>query len=41
MNDLREAEVIYLQNVDRLLVAKFNTKVSELELLRLSGSLGK
>ncbi len=40
MNDLREAEVIYLQNVDRLLVAKYNAKVSELELLRLSGSLG-
>jgi len=41
MNDLREAEVIYLQNVDRLLVAKYNAKVSELELLRLSGILGK
>ncbi len=39
MNDLREAEVIYLQNVDRLLVAKYNAKVSELELLRMSGSL--
>jgi outer membrane protein TolC len=41
MNDLREAEVIYLQNVDRLLVAKYNAKLSELELLRLSGILGK
>ena len=41
MNDLREAEVIYLQNADRLLVAKYNAKVSELELLRLSGILGK
>ncbi len=40
MNDLREAEVIYLQNVDRLLVAKYNAKLSELELLRLSGMLG-
>ncbi len=40
MNDLREAELIYLQNVDRLLLSKFNAKVSELELLRLSGSLG-
>jgi outer membrane protein TolC len=40
MNDLREAELIYLQNVDRLLLSKFNAKLSELDLLRLSGSLG-
>ena len=41
MNDLREAEVIYLQNTDRLLQAKYNAKLSELELQRLSGMLGR
>jgi outer membrane protein len=38
-NDLREAQVILLQNVNRLLEAAHAAKVSEFELLRLSGTI--
>jgi outer membrane protein TolC len=40
-NDLRIAQVNYLQNVNRLLVAAYDAKLSEVELQRLSGSLIK
>lgn len=38
-NDLREAQVILLQNVNRLLESAYNAKLSEVELLRLVGYL--
>ncbi len=40
-NDLRIAQVNYLQNVNRLLQAAYDAMLSEIELKRLSGSLLK
>lgn len=40
-NDLRVAQVNYLQTINRLLVSAFDAKVSEVELQRLSGTLMK
>jgi outer membrane protein TolC len=40
-NDLRIAQTNYLLNVNRLLVAAYDSKLSEMELERLSGSLIK
>ena len=40
-NDLRIAQVNYLVNVNRLLVAAYDSKLSEMELERLSGTLIK
>ncbi|OYU96938.1 MAG: hypothetical protein CFE21_01225 [Bacteroidetes bacterium B1(2017)] len=40
-NDLRIAQVNYLQNVNRLLVAAYDSKISEVELKRLAGTLVK
>jgi outer membrane protein len=40
-NDLRIAQVNYLQNVNRLLVAAYDARLSETELQRLSGGLIK
>jgi outer membrane protein TolC len=40
-NDLRIAQVNYLVNVNRLLIAAYDSKLSEMELERLSGTLVK